>query len=42
MSTDYEIVECYDGADMLFKIIEDQSNGNMIKLIITDENMEYM
>lgn len=41
ISSLYEVIECYDGADMLIKIIEDQGN-NLIEIIITDENMEYM
>ena len=42
MFNDFDVVECYDGVDMLNKIVEDQLNGNLIKIIITDENMEYM
>ena len=39
---DYDIIEGTDGIDILKEIISDQANGNKIKLIITDENMEYM
>ena len=42
ISSIYDIIESYDGADMLVKVIEDQQNGNLIDIIITDENMEYM
>ena len=38
----YDVLECYDGADMLIKIVEDQENNNLIEIIITDENMESM
>jgi hypothetical protein len=31
-----------DGIDILNYIREDQTNGNLIKCIITDENMEYL
>lgn len=38
----YKIVEGSDGVDLLKLVIDDQLNGNKIKCIITDENMEYM
>ena len=39
----FDIIECADGIDML-KIVKDDNQQclNKIKLIITDENMEYM
>ena len=39
---DYEVIVATDGIDILKLIRKDQSNGNLIKCIITDENMEYM
>ena len=39
---DYCIVDCSDGVDMLYILRKDQENQNKIKIIITDENMEYM
>jgi len=38
----YEVIMGYDGKDLINYIIEDQTNGNMIKCVITDENMEYL
>ena len=38
----YNIIECKDGIETLMKIIEDQVDGNKIKAVFTDENMEYM
>ena len=37
-----EIIIGSDGADIIHHIIQDQSKGNEIKCIITDENMEYI
>ena len=37
-----EIIIGSDGADIIHQIIQDQSKGNEIKCIITDENMEYI
>ena len=37
-----DIIICSDGVDILYQIIQDQSRGNEIKCIITDENMEYI
>ena len=31
-----------DGSYTIFKIIEDQNNGNKIKIVFTDENMSYI
>lgn len=42
ISAIYDTIECFDGVDMLMKIIEDQELGNLIEIIFTDENMEYM
>jgi CheY-like chemotaxis protein len=38
----YEVLEGIDGVDILYHIIYDQNNGNLIKCVITDENMEYI
>ncbi len=38
----YNIIECRDGIEILMKMIDDQVEGNRIKAILTDENMEYM
>jgi len=37
-----EIIKGDDGLDILSNVIEDQFNGNLIKCIITDENMEFI
>ncbi len=37
-----EIIKGDDGLDILNYIIKDQFNGNLIKCIITDENMEFI
>jgi len=39
---DYEIITANDGVKILNYIIEDQFKGNLIKCIITDENMEFI
>ena len=36
------IIECHDGIDLIKEVIDDQENGNLIDLIITDENMQYI
>ncbi len=41
-SSEIEIIIGSDGADIIQYIIHDQSKGNEIKCIITDENMEYI
>jgi CheY-like chemotaxis protein len=38
----YEYLEGSDGVEILNYIIQDQMENNMIKCIITDENMEYI
>jgi CheY-like chemotaxis protein len=38
----YDIIDCNDGVDILYHIVKDQSENNLIKCIITDENMDYM
>lgn len=38
----FEFIEGFDGVDLLKYVIDDQFRGNKIKLVITDENMEYM
>lgn len=40
--TNYNIIEVNDGSQIIQKVYEDQYNGNLIKLIITDEEMEIM
>ena len=37
----FELIEGYDGVDILYQIILDRSQNNLIKCVITDENMEY-
>ncbi len=37
-----EIIVGSDGADIIHQVIQDQSKGNKIKCIFTDENMEYI
>lgn len=39
---EYEIITASDGLDILKYIIEDQFKGNLIKCVITDENMEFI
>jgi len=39
---EFEIIEGKDGIDILYYIINDQHNNNLIKCVITDENMEYL
>ena len=39
---DFCVFECCDGIDLLNIIRKDQENQNRIKIIISDENMEYM
>ena len=38
----FDVIEGTDGIDILKLIKDDQMNGNLIKLIISDENMEFM
>ncbi len=38
----YEVVEGIDGVDILYSIINDQTYENLIKCVITDENIEYI
>jgi len=37
-----DLIQLSDGIDMLKHIIDDQNIGNCIKLVLTDENMEYI
>ncbi len=37
-----EVITGSDGVDIIKNVIDDQTNGNLIKCIITDENMEYI
>jgi len=37
-----EIISGSDGYDIIHHVIQDQSKGNEIKCIFTDENMEYI
>jgi len=39
---EYEIISASDGLDILRYIIEDQFKGNLIKCVITDENMKFI
>ena len=39
---DFEVLTANDGVGILNLVIEDQFNGNLIKCIITDENMEFI
>ena len=38
----FKFLEGQDGIDMIKLITDDQLRGNYIKIVITDENMEYM
>lgn len=40
--SEYEIIQQTDGIELVNSIIEDQTNGNLIKCVFTDENMEYI
>ena len=40
--SEYEIIQLTDGIELIKSIIDDQSNGNLIKCVFTDENMEYI
>jgi CheY-like chemotaxis protein len=40
--SDIEIIVGTDGSDIVHHVIQDQSKGNEIKCILTDENMEYL
>lgn len=42
LTSQYNIVECRDGIETLKCVVDDQSEGNKIKVVLTDENMEYM
>ena len=42
ISKDYKIIEGRDGVDILSEVINDQSQGRRIRMIISDENMEYI
>ena len=42
MADKIDILEGLDGIDIIKTIIDDQKNGNKVKLIFSDENMEYM
>ena len=39
---DIEIIVGTDGCDIVHHVIQDQSKGNEIRCILTDENMEYL
>jgi len=39
---EYEVIEGSDGVDILSVLIDDQKNNNLLKCILTDENMEYI
>lgn len=38
----FKIEECTDGVDCLYQTINNQLEGNKIKMIITDQSMEFM
>lgn len=42
LNKDFQIIEAKDGIEILSIVMKDQTEGNKIKIIITDENMEYM
>jgi CheY-like chemotaxis protein len=42
LETEFEVLEGRDGVDIIFQMVNDQSNNNRIKCVITDENMEYI
>lgn len=37
-----EVIQCLDGVDLLSEVIKDQKLGNLIDLIIADENMDFL
>jgi CheY-like chemotaxis protein len=41
-SKECEFIQVTDGIEMIKCIVDDQSNGNLIRCIFTDENMEYI
>jgi CheY-like chemotaxis protein len=39
----YDVIQCYDGIDILNEVINDQKRiKSLIDLIITDENMDFI
>lgn len=42
LENNFEVIEGRDGVDLLSYVIYDQINDNLIKCVITDENMEYI
>jgi len=42
INIEYNVICGYDGIDLLHLVKEDQVKGNLIKCIITDENMDYL
>jgi signal transduction histidine kinase/CheY-like chemotaxis protein len=42
VKTNFSVLEANDGISMLNTVIENQRSMNKIKLIVSDENMEYM
>lgn len=42
VKSEYEVLQGQDGIDILNHVMIDQSKGNKLRLIITDENMEYL
>jgi signal transduction histidine kinase/CheY-like chemotaxis protein len=38
----YKIIRGMDGVDLIKNVIDDQKNGNLIKIVFIDENMEFM
>lgn len=39
---DINVIQCFDGVDMLSEVIKDHKEGNLIDFIITDENMDFV
>lgn len=37
-----EVIQCFDGVDLVSEVFNDQKNGNLIDLIIVDENMDFI
>eukprot|EP00340_Litonotus_pictus_P008618 CAMPEP_0170532136 /NCGR_PEP_ID=MMETSP0209-20121228/68809_1 /TAXON_ID=665100 ORGANISM="Litonotus pictus, Strain P1" /NCGR_SAMPLE_ID=MMETSP0209 /ASSEMBLY_ACC=CAM_ASM_000301 /LENGTH=159 /DNA_ID=CAMNT_0010827817 /DNA_START=932 /DNA_END=1411 /DNA_ORIENTATION=- len=42
IKSQYRVQECVDGIETLYILMKDQAAGNKVKLVISDENMEYL
>lgn len=42
LNEEFDVISANDGLDILNYVMEDQFKGNLIKCIITDENMEFI